>query len=170
MAGSLCGERGNVRNPERPGGNDDLASGDLATGHIDPEAITIRCRIDALDEGPAPDWQREALGVRREVVAHLAAGRIVERTRGEAESWQRVPAGRTVKAERVPALAPVIADPLVSVDDEERNAPLLQVVSRRQARLAAADDQGVDPLGLGSVRSHLTLLRVSEATGGPPVA
>ena len=126
----LPGERGHVRDRERPGGDDDLAGGDPAAARGDEEAVTVRCRIDALDAGAAPDRKRETLGVRREVVAHLAAGRKVERRRGEAEAGQRVPAGRAVEPERVPALAPVIADPLVGVEDQERDAPLLRGDSR----------------------------------------
>jgi hypothetical protein len=41
----------------------------------------------------------------------------------------------------------VVADPLVRVDDDGRQSAPPEVVGGRQARLAGADDQRVDPLG-----------------------
>ena len=69
---------------------------------------------------------------------------------------QPVEARRREQAERVPALAPGVADPLVRVEDHEGRPRLRQVVADRQAGLAAADDHGLDPL-LGRVAGHLPL-------------
>jgi hypothetical protein len=49
--------------------------------------------------------------------------------------------------------APVVADPLVGVDDQAFPARALQVVRRGEAGLARANDQGLDVLGV-----HLGLL------------
>jgi hypothetical protein len=45
------------------------------------------------------------------------------------------------------ARAPRTANAFVRVEDDERPSLLLQVVAHREARLAAADHDGVEPLG-----------------------
>ena len=80
---------------------------------------------------------------------------------------QRVVAGRAVQPERVPAVPPVVADPLVGVEDHEGQPALGEVVAGRQARLAGADDDRVD-LFVSVVRHRLTCRSArpgSEATG-----
>ena len=43
--------------------------------------------------------------------------------------------------------APVVADPIVAVQDEEGSAELLEVVAGGEPCLAGPDDQGLDVLG-----------------------
>ena len=52
--------------------------------------------------------------------------------------------GRSEQSERVPPLAPGVADPLIAVEDHEWHASLLEVISSRQPGLPTADDDGVD--------------------------
>ena len=63
---------------------------------------------------------------------------------GNAASRQRAVAGRGEQPQRVPALAPGVADPLVGVQDQERPSPPGQVAADRQAGLAATDDHGLE--------------------------
>ena len=69
------------------------------------------------------------------------------RRAGERHSRQGVVAGGREEAERVPPLAPGVADPLVGVEDQEGEVPLGEVVPDREACLSTAQDQGLDALG-----------------------
>src|SRR5436190_23643061 len=48
------------------------------------------------------------------------------------------------QAQRIPATAPLVADSLAAVKDDERHAACLQVVADRESRLSGADDDRVD--------------------------
>ena len=52
------------------------------------------------------------------------------------------------KTQRVPPLPPRVADPLVRVEDHEREIPLREVVTDRETGLAAAHDNRLDALTL----------------------
>ncbi len=96
-----------------------------------------------------------------EVVGHLVRRRVRRALRREPKPGKPVVARRRVEPERVPALPPGIADALARVEDHERPAVLLQVVSSREPGLPAADDHGVEAFGC-----HLGLLVVSLQTVG----
>src|SRR3546814_12840399 len=68
-----------------------------------------------------------------------------------------VPDG-VVQAERLVALAPGIARPLVLLDDDGGNAEALQPRAQRDAALAAADD---DALGLARMAELRFLARLA---------
>ena len=60
---------------------------------------------------------------------------------------QPVEPRRAVEPQRVVVAAPVVADPLLLVEDHERPLPLREVMADREACLAPADDNRLDPLG-----------------------
>ena len=92
--------------------------------------------------------QLEARRVGLQVVGHLVLGGEGVRRGGEGHPRQAVEAGRGEQAQRVPALAPGVPDARVGVQDHEGEAPPRQVVPDREARLAAPDDDRLDPLRL----------------------
>ena len=83
---------------------------------------------------PRADGQLEARRVGLEVVAHLVLRREVVARRRELHPDQAVELGGREQAQRVPALAPGVADALGRVQDHEAQAALAQVVARPTAR------------------------------------
>ena len=67
---------------------------------------------------------------------------------------------RAVEPQRVPVAAPVVADPLVGVEDHELAPALGQVVAGRQPGLAGPDDHGVDVRRVAVIVSMVDLLLV----------
>ena len=93
------------------------------------------------------DRQVEASGVLLEVVGHLGTAREVEARGRERHPGQTVDDGRAVQPEGGPAATPLVADPVVGVDDEERDPAVGQLVPGRQAGLPGTDDEDLDPAG-----------------------
>ena len=111
-----------------------------------PRARPRICRSPAVDQEAAvpardpvhrdagPDRQREPPGVGLEVVGHLVLGRERVARGRERHAVEPVEAGRREQAERVPALPPGVADPLVGLEDHERRARGVPGGSRRTGR------------------------------------
>src|SRR3990172_6726620 len=93
------------------------------------------------------------LGVRLEVVGDLVLGDESVAFRRERHAGQPVVARRGEQQQRVPPLAPCVADAFVGVEDHEVDAALGELVPDRQSRLAASDDDGVEVLVAGLVQS-----------------
>src|SRR5258706_11558966 len=75
------------------------------------------------------NWQVEILGVRFEILRYLLLGGERVSPRWKRHPWKsRVPRRRE-EPQRVPAVAPRVADPLTSVQNEEPNASFSQVVT-----------------------------------------
>ena len=91
-----------------------------------------------------PDREVEALRVGLEVVGQVVLARERRRLAREGHPRQAVVLGGGVEAQAVPLLPPAVPDALVAVEDDAVAALLLQVVRRRQAGLAGADDDGLD--------------------------
>ena len=120
------------------------------------EDIALAILRQCLDGRRRPDRKLEARGVRLEVVGHLVCRRVRRALRREAHSGEPVVARGRVEPERVPAVPPRVADALARVEDDERLAPLREVVAGREPCLPASDDHGVEHFGC-----HLGLLVVS---------
>src|SRR5258708_38039432 len=94
-----------------------------------------------------PDGQLVLLDVSLEVIGQLIfrrqrAGRCGERRAGES-----VQPGRSNRTQRIPALAPRLADVRVSVENDEIDVALRQVKAGGETRLASADDHNIEALG-----------------------
>jgi hypothetical protein len=70
----------------------------------------------------------------------------------EGHPWESTVATGREQAEGVPSVPPGIADPVIGVEDHEREPTSRQVVSDREAGLAAADDDGPEALEHGCPR------------------
>ena len=103
--------------------------------------------LETLDAGAHPDREVGVQRVALEVVGHLLLAGERPGRRGERHPGQAVVLGGAVELQGVPLVAPVVADALVAVDDEEGAAEPLEVVSGGEAGLAGADDQRLDVLG-----------------------
>jgi hypothetical protein len=123
----------------------------------------VRRRSHSLDDCAAHHGKVEAAGVHLEVIAHRPSRGKVIGLRWEGHPRQPVDGRRAEQPKRVPVVAPVIADPLIGIDHQEREAALRQVVGGREARLAGADDQGPRPDP--PLLVHGSPLVVSEAIG-----
>ena len=157
----LARERGLARNPMGSGRHDDVVRLEPTARGREDEPIPLPG--ERLHVAAGPDVEPEPFGIGLQVVRHLILRREGPPGRGEAEAGQAVVASRREEPQRVPTRAPRVADPLVGVQDHGRPAPSLQEVPRREARLASADDHGLDPLrSLGAHR----ILR-SLGTRGP---
>jgi hypothetical protein len=78
-------------------------------------------------------------------------------------------APRSEQAEGVPSVPPGAADPVVRVEDHEREPSFLQVVPDREAGLAAADDDGLESLEHGFLVEGMSRnrdARGAQSSGG----
>ena len=117
------------------------ASRRLPAGRQD-EAVILPGECVHLEAGSNRQIESSRVGL--EIVGHLVLRGKRQSGCGEAPACQPVVSGRGEQAKRVPALAPGVADSFVGVQDYERTALLLQVVSDREACLAATDDHGLE--------------------------
>ena len=101
--------------------------------------------VEAVGPDAVHDGEREALGVRLEVLRHLEPQRVGVLRPREAHPRQPVDDRGRVEPERWPALPPGVADSLVRVEDHERAVPPREVVPHRKAGLPSADDDRLDP-------------------------
>src|SRR5690242_12714766 len=85
--------------------------------------------------------QLETPCVGLQVISHFILGRERIATRRKPEPRKAGVTSRSKKPERVPALAPGIARALMSVQDQEREAALGEIVADGESGLAAPDDQ-----------------------------
>ena len=141
------GEGGDVRAPaEAARGDDHVVAGDGVLTQARGEAAAGP-RLETLDARAHPHRQVGVQRIALEVVGHLLlAGERPGRSR-ERHPGQAVVLGGAVELQGVPLVAPVVADALVAVDDEEGAAEPLEVVSGGEAGLAGADDQCLGVLG-----------------------
>jgi hypothetical protein len=129
----------------------------VARGDYEP-AVVLEEPVHP-DAGPNRELEPGRVGL--QVVGHLVLGGERVGRSGEGEPGQRVVPGRSEQAERVPAVAPGVTDPLVGVQDQERPSPPGQVVADRQAGLAATDDHGLEVLWLTLGHARLPLVTLT---------
>ena len=82
--------------------------------------------------------------VRFQVVRHFILGGKVVARRGERHAVEAAELRRREEPQRVPALAPGIADARVGFQNEEARAGAREVIAGGQSRLAAADHDHVE--------------------------
>ncbi len=152
LGAQLGRERGHLRRSEGAGRQDDLgcAPALIARPHVPADArCVLRQRIDLHAR---PDGELEPGGVGLEVGGHLVLGRqAVPRTR-EGHARQAIEARRREQPEPVPAVSPRRPDPVGRLQDQVRPALAGQVMTHREPGLPAADDDGVDGLGMRIAR------------------
>jgi hypothetical protein len=141
-------EVGDARALEGAGGDHDVAGLDGPGRGVGDEVPVDRG--EALDARAGADLDARLLGVGLEVVGHLVLGREAVARVGEREAREAVVGRRGEDPQRVPALAPGVADALVGVDDDGGDAAVDEPVGHREAGLAAADDERADALALGA--------------------
>ena len=105
-----------------------------------------------------PHRQLEAGRVRLEVVRHRLLRRVRVPWSGEAHPGEPVVPRRREQAQRVPAAAPGVADPIAGVEDHERQATTRELVADGESGLASAHDNRLDVLFQGPHRCLLRLL------------
>ena len=96
-----------------------------------------------LQLGRAPIIELHDLGVHFQPVADLVLRREYRPVLRERQIRHMVVPDRIMQAERLVALAPAVAGPLVLLHDDGRHAELLQARAKPDAALAAADDQAI---------------------------
>src|SRR5688500_7597883 len=100
--------------------------------------------------------------VRLEVVAHLAARREPMPRKRKAKAGEPVVLRGAVQPQRVVSGAPVVADAIVSFEDDEVNSSFREVIRGCQTCLARTDDDCFVPLCAGRV--HRGYLRGDPAS------
>jgi hypothetical protein len=147
----VVGEGRHLRFTVGTGGYDDARRDEIAGRRSDVKQIA------GLAQPSHPDAvaHRQVVvhGVGLQVVGHLVLGRRQAALRGEAQAGQLAITPRREQPQRVPAVAPGVTDTRMRVEDRELTAALLQLISRDQAGLAAADDDRLDVFGGVHVRS-----------------
>ncbi len=142
----IRGEGRHVRRPSKgPRGHHDVVAGERAVAERDRKPAS-RPALEPGNPGVHLHRKVEAERVALQEVSDLLLARVRPRLGREPQAREPVVLGRGVQAEAVPLLAPVVAHPLVPVDDEEWPPQPLQVVPGRQPRLARADHQRLDVL------------------------
>ena len=120
--------------------------------------------LEPVDPGLQPYRQVHLDGIGLEIVGDVVLAGERPWVAGEREARKPVVLRGREQPQRVPVAAPVVADPLVAVEDEELSVELLEVVAGGEAGLAGPDDQGFDVLGgHGTPPSVTTTLEASEA-------
>src|SRR5215208_7001036 len=140
----LVGEGGDLRYLVGARRDDHVFRFELAVAGCNYEAIALPGESVHLDAGT--NGQIESGGVGFEIVGHLVLRGERQSGGGEAPALQSVVAGRGEQAERVPALAPGVTDPLVGVQDHEGQVPLCQVVPCGETCLTTTDDHSIEML------------------------
>ena len=156
---SWPGKRRHVGLRRHAGGEDELlrTQDDLLAVALDGDGPFLPglVPLGLLRRGRAPVGELHDLGVPLEPVADLVLGREHRPVVREGDVGQVVVPDRVVQAERLVALAPAVARPLVLLDDDRRHAELAQARSEADRTLAAADD---DDIGLGRGAERLGFL------------
>src|SRR5919107_352150 len=140
----LAGEGGDLRDLIGARRDDHAFRFETAVAGCNYEPIPLPGESVHLDAGT--NGELESGGVGLEIVGHLVLRGEREGGGGEAPALQSVIAGRGEQAERVPAIAPGVTDPLVGVEDHEGQAPLCQVVSSGETCLTTTDDHRIETL------------------------
>ena len=100
----------------------------------------------SVDFDPGSDRELELAGISLQIVGGLVLGRIRGGRSRKRHPRQSVVTARRKQTQRIPPLPPGIADPVVLVQDHERQAVLLEVIADSQTCLASADDHGSELL------------------------
>jgi hypothetical protein len=162
----LARELGRVRPLEDAGGDDDVVGLEAAdAGPRDVTAVLLRQLVHGR---AAADRKLEARRVRLEVVAHLVLRRVRRARRRERHPRQPVAKRRRVEPERVPAVAPRVADPLARVEDDERVPLPLQVVADGEPGLTTADDHCLVALDLLHLPASFAIAELTVGGFGRP--
>src|SRR5215216_2467805 len=106
---------------------------------------------------PSPHGQVEMCRVGLKVPRHLILGGKRVGTLRVGHACEPVIPSRSEKAERVPAVSPGVTNSFVSLEDHEGQPTACQMVTRREARLASADDEGLDTLWLAHPFTRVSL-------------
>src|SRR6185436_16817965 len=115
-----------------------------AAGH---DKETIAHARETLDTNARANGKRKRARVLLEVVAHLVlGGEVVAIGGGERQAVEAGVSRGRKEAQRVPALAPDVADARAGVENDELDAVLTKVIPDRESGLARADDDRVDAL------------------------
>src|SRR5262245_28332547 len=99
-----------------------------------------------LDAHAAAHRKLKAPRVRLQVVRHLIPGREIVARGGKRHPIETVELRRREASQRVPALAPRVADAGVLIEDDEAHPYVGEVIADGETRLAAADDDDVELL------------------------
>ena len=143
----LAGQRRHARLARHPGGQHQMR-------RLQRQPLAVAVHLDGPALGVLVERRRQARrlrpvrhlhhpGVELQPVADLVLGREHRPVLRERQVRQVVVPDRVVQAQRLVALAPLVARPLVAVDDDGGHPELAQPRAERDAALSAADDQRV---------------------------
>src|SRR5215831_11331201 len=121
-------------------------------------AKTIPAARNAVDAYACSNRQVETPRIGFQVVSHLQLGREGVAARGKTKSGKPCVTRRREQAERIPAIAPGVADTTAGIQNQEADAAAGEMVSDGEACLAAADHDGVD--AFKSVCLHVEFLPI----------
>src|SRR5215211_2974490 len=144
----LVGEAGDLRYLVGACCDNHVIRFETAVAGCNYEPISLPGESVHLDAGSNGELESSRVGL--EIVGHLVLRGKRQGWRWEAPSLQSVVAGWGEQAERVPALAPGVTDPLAGVEDHEGQTPLCQVVPRGETRLTTTDDHRIETLQVSS--------------------
>ena len=152
-----------VRHPGfvvRAGGHDDLCCKPPRLAGDDDVSVVVFGTTKAVDADSGSHRQLEGVRVQFEVVGHLVLGGEGVRRRRKGQPGQAVVAGWGEQAQRVPAVAPAVADPCVLLEDDEAQSATGKVVAHRQAGLAGANHDHVKALRRHVLRRFGSIYRI----------
>ena len=119
--------------------HDALAAVGAAQRDVPLPALVVVAAADK--RGAGPEIQLQRLDIRFEPVRQLVLRDIDRQGRRERHIGQVIDVHFVVQRQRMVALAPVVADALMPVDDQRVDAELMQPRGDRQSGLAAADHE-----------------------------
>ena len=128
-----------------PGGHHDVVARDRLGTEVRGETASRLC-LEPVDPGLQPNRQIHLEGIGFQVVRDVVLAGERPRVARKRQVWKPVVLRRREQPQRVPLAAPVVADPLVAVEDEELPPQSLEVVAGGEAGLACPNNQGLDVL------------------------
>jgi hypothetical protein len=132
----------------------------LPIRHRDDDVVRLELLVAGDNEKPiaeprqtfdaraAPHGQLKVPGVGFEIVAHRVFRRERMRVRWKGKAVEAREARGCEESQRIPSLAPGIADARARIENHERHAFPLQVIADRKACLPATDHHRVDSLSV----------------------
>ena len=136
-------DRGNRRHLERPGGDHDLLRPQYPAPDIRQVATGLELSGERDDRRAQPDRQIERGGVAVQVLRDVVLAGVAVMVGGERQARQAVVLSRGEEPQRIPPAPPRRAGLACGVDDQEPQAPLVQVVTNGESGLTGADHQHV---------------------------